>query len=134
MSNTGRRRVFKCSITAVVKQVVLFAFLFLLPILSNAQLHFPTLLTNELDTTPIDDSTRNVIVLIHGWNPGGDANAYLQGQEWSNLVAQLKVTGLAGAGWKVVEYHRSKHQQPRTLLSRRAVGAGESDLYFSGVR
>lgn len=41
--------------------------LVLWPVLAQAQLTFPTSLTNELDNTPIDDSARNIVVIIHGW-------------------------------------------------------------------
>ena len=75
------------------------------PILCTAQLNFPSSLTNELDQTSIDYTTRNLIVLIHGWNPDGESNAFQQGQEWNNLVTQLKATSLAGNGWKLAEYH-----------------------------
>ncbi|MCU0783047.1 MAG: hypothetical protein MUF81_03180 [Verrucomicrobia bacterium] len=80
-------------------------FLIISQVLCNAQLHFPASLTNELDASAIDGSTRNLIVLIHGWNKDGNTNSYLQGAEWNNLVAQLKGTSLAASGWKLAEYH-----------------------------
>jgi hypothetical protein len=104
--------------------------LLLWPILCHAQLHFPTLLINELDATPIDDSTRNLIVLIHGWNPDGNTNAFLQGSEWGNLVTQLKGTSLAGSGWKLAEYHweTDANTGPTFAVLDPAVGYGNATV------
>ena len=87
------------------KHIGALTFLILSQVLCNAQLHFPTSLTNELDTSAIDGSTRNLIVLIHGWNKDSNTNSFLQGTEWNNLVAQLKGTSLAAGSWKLAEYH-----------------------------
>ncbi len=53
----------------------------LLPVFAQAQLTFPTSLTNELDNRPIDESARNIVVLIHGWTamdsiPSEEYNRY----------------------------------------------------------
>jgi uncharacterized repeat protein (TIGR02543 family) len=66
-------------------------------------LTFPSTLSNEIDGSPIDNTTRKVVVLIHGWNRSGASNAYNEG-EWALLNSTLK-TKLAGTGWKLVVYH-----------------------------
>lgn len=81
----------------------LFAFLLLLPLLGNAQLTYPTVLKNELDQTPIDDSARKIVVLIHGWNPLNNLDQY-QSKQFDYLQNILKLA-LQNRGWKLVLYH-----------------------------
>lgn len=93
------------------KSIGLLAVLLLLPILSHAQLTFPSSLRNELDQTPIGASAREVVVLIHGWTgkttiPAG-YNRYEDADDATELnylfnILKLK---LAGSGKKLVTYH-----------------------------
>jgi hypothetical protein len=88
----------------------------LLPFLtadSHAQMHYPSSFQDEIDPhlRQIGTDARDIIVLIHGWNPP-DAfrgmrvaeNAYYEGPEWlsfRNAIFQR----LSGTAWKLVLYH-----------------------------
>jgi hypothetical protein len=63
-----------------------------------------TALVNFLDGKPIDASARKLVILIHGWNPGGDTDAYQQDAEWRSLRDNLQ-NALVGSDWKLVLYH-----------------------------
>src|SRR5436309_5181895 len=74
------------------------------PIISHAQLNFPASLTNEFDLAPLDASAREVLVLIHGWNPDGNQDSFRQGIEWNHVRTNL-MARLEGSGKKLVLYH-----------------------------
>lgn len=66
----------------------------------------PAFLTNEITGQPIDSTATKVIVLIHGWNPDDNPNAYVASAsiDWFSLVTALK-TKLTGSDWKLITYH-----------------------------
>ena len=68
----------------------------------SAQMTYPPTLINELGGQPISAATTKCVILIHGWNPDGNANCY-SGLEWSSLLNNVKAR-LNGSGWGVVAY------------------------------
>ena len=66
-----------CGVSKNIVRIVCLAMLVCLSItgltLTAQALTFPSTLTNDLDWTNIDSSARDIVVLIHGWEPGNDA-------------------------------------------------------------
>ena len=67
----------------------------------------PTVLINEMTQTPIDYTTKKVVIFIHGWNPDGSPDSYAASPEWSNLETQMKAS-LSGSDWGLILYHWEK--------------------------
>jgi pimeloyl-ACP methyl ester carboxylesterase len=106
------------------KCIGLFALLFLLPLLGNAQLTYPTVLANELDQTPIGLSARKIVVLIHGATGKTSAdlppgyNRYLDANGASELyylynMLRLK---LVESDWKFLAYRWEKDASTGGIL------------------
>ena len=66
----------------------------------------PTFLQDEITGQALDGATTKVIVLIHGWNPDDNPDAYAAAvsPEWNSLFTALKAK-LTGSDWKLVKYH-----------------------------
>ena len=79
----------------------------------NAQLNFPSSITNELDGSTITRTTdaKKVVVVIHGWTNKDSApagyNSYNDGDSLYYLVNVLKLK-LQGSDWNLVTYHWEK--------------------------
>src|SRR5262245_45405936 len=78
-----------------------------------AQMHYPDSLRDDIDPhlTPIGSEARNVLVLIHGWNPPDPfrngrvtENKYVEEPFWRDLRNALFFR-LTGSDWKVLLYH-----------------------------
>jgi len=74
-------------------------------------LHFSGSLTNTLSGLPIDSWATKIIVLIHGWNPYSNTDAFADndsdpnaGDEFQALVDSIE-SQIQGTGWKLVLYH-----------------------------
>lgn len=72
-------------------KILCFLLLVVFSSISNAQLTFPTTLRNEIDGSLIEPAnpTKRAVVVIHGWNPYEDDNAYDSG-DFAFLFDQLK--------------------------------------------
>ncbi len=66
-------------------------------------LHFRNELTDEITGTPLNTSTKKVVVVFHGWNPSSKTNGF------DTAVFQVLLNNLAvflnGSDWKLVVYH-----------------------------
>ena len=69
------------------------------------KLHFRNELLDISSDTPrsLDPNIEKVVVLIHGWNPGSDADSFAT-PEFTALRTALQ-NKLAGSGWALVQYH-----------------------------
>ncbi|MCX6872221.1 MAG: Ig-like domain-containing protein, partial [Verrucomicrobia bacterium] len=74
-------------------------------------LDYPPSLTNEIDGRVIDDSTRDLVVFIHGWNPFDHPDGYavcddVAGHHWQwAYLRNTMVSRLTGTTWKLALYH-----------------------------
>jgi hypothetical protein len=94
--------------------------------MKRSQLHFPAALTNELDQTILGQDTKKAIILIHGYQPGGEsANAYGSGSLF-NLSQQLS-NALYGTAWRLAHYHWEKDAATGSLsLANAETAAGRA--------
>ena len=81
------------------------------------QSHFPSQLLTYPGNGPLDSSARKVVILIHGWNPGGGANSdiYQDGAGWQALRGNL-VQALSSE-WKIVPYHWEQDADTGTIYN-----------------
>lgn len=63
----------------------------------------PTTLTNELTGKAIGPDTHKLIILVHGWNPGGGHPYLSEAGELPRLANSLK-SALANSDWQLVFY------------------------------
>src|SRR5467141_3770402 len=91
------------------RRAVCLAVIVTLTMTASAQMHYPNPFQDDIDPhlTLIGSDARNVIVLVHGWNPPdlltGNAaqNAYYESSEWLSLRNAL-FQRLSGTDWKVI--------------------------------
>ena len=71
------------------------------------QLHIPPTLRDEITGHEITDGTRNLVILIHGWNPTGKTDKYAQEAEWDWLLFNMKqaLPGNSSDPWALLLYH-----------------------------
>jgi pimeloyl-ACP methyl ester carboxylesterase len=85
-------------------------------------LHFaPTLVTTETDGTelPLGSSTKKLVVLIHGWNPGSNPDSYTG--EFASLESQLRSQLATATDWKLLKYHWEADADTGAILDANSI-------------